>query len=171
MNKVSVLISILFVILVNCTPQKEHPINRISKEEYDSLMLLEYEAFDQTSNGGWRRYSDDVELQIQLVQDYIQLHRSTQQSLRWHLGQLYGMNDDYESAIEQFEQCLSYNPEDDVYKAAWNYYVNATIAFMKRDRNLFNAYFDSLQNHNETMNIHVLIRLKENFDKSYREAY
>ena len=55
-----------------------------------------------------------------------------QQNLRWHLGQLYGMTNDYDKAISNFEQCIRKNPDNDIYRTAWNYYVMGSIAFRNR---------------------------------------
>jgi len=162
---------IILITIISCSAKKDSVISKISREEYDELMNSDYQSFDQTPDGGWRKYNEDVDLQIQLIQDYIKLNHAEEQSLRWHLGQLYGMNNNYDKAIEYFEQCIYTEPGDNVYRVAWNYYVNGTIAFMKRDKDALNLYADSLRNHDENMNIEVLERLQKNFDKTYKEAY
>ena len=132
---------------------------------------MTYQEFDQTPNDGWRQYNEDFDLQILLISDYIEKNNATQNSLRWHLGQINGMNNDYENAIISFKKCYLEVKDDDPYQKAWNYYVAGTTAFMEKDQAKLEVYIDSLQNNDETMNIEVLIRLKENFEKSYRDAY
>ena len=134
-------------------------------------MRMSYEEFDQTPNQGWREFNDDFELQILLISDYIEKNNADQSSLRWHLGQINGMNNDYENAIENFEECFLEVKDDDPYQKAWNYYVAGTIAFMQKDQDKLEVFIDSLQNNDETMNIEVLFRLKDNFEKSYKDAY
>ena len=89
--------------------------------------------------------------------------------LIWHLGQLYAVNDQYHKAIKEMKKCYRDNSTDA--RKAWNYYVHGTIAFLKNDESELELYIDSLSSHTETMNIEVLIRLKANIDKPYKDAY
>jgi tetratricopeptide (TPR) repeat protein len=161
----------LAISLTNCDSERSKVLERISAEEYKILMKADYKEFDQTQGAGWRQYHDDSDLQILLLTDYIKKNNAKEHSLTWHLGQIYGMNDDYETAIENFEKCLHESAKLDIYKVAWNYYVHGSIAFMQRDEQKLDLYIDSLENHSETMNLDVLIRLKEKFSRPYREAY
>lgn len=159
------------LLALGCQYQEDTIRQRISAEQYEELMSLSYQEFDQTMDSGWRQYHDDPELQLLLIADYIERNNAPQQSLRWHRGQLHGMLNEYDEAIRYFEQCIYDDTSDSALRKAWNYYVHGTIAFMQKDEKKLDRYIDSLENHTENMNIEVLLRLKENFDKPYAEAY
>ena len=161
----------LILFLFACHPKEDSVLSKISLEEYESLMAMTEDEFDQTPNEGWRKYQGEFALQIKLIQDYLERNQSSNQTMVWHIGQLYGMLGEYDQAIPYFERCVRPVQDQDIYRIAWNYYVHGTIAFMRRDEARLDLYIDSLQNHDETMNIEVLMRLKNGFSKSYKEAY
>jgi hypothetical protein len=163
--------SIAVLVVTGCSSHSDSVRKRISQGQYESLMKMDYQSFDQTMDDGWRQYHDDPELQIQLILDYIEQNEATEQSLKWHLGQLYGVIDRPDDAVDYFRQCIYTHSDLSVYQKAWNYYVKGSIAFMEKDKEGLNLYTDSLRNHDETMNIEVLERLQANFDKPYKEAY
>lgn len=170
MQKVYILLAMISF-LCACKSERETILERIPAEHYETLMSMSYDEFDQTPNGGWRQFYGDPELQILLISDYIDRNDARQQSLRWHLGQLHAMNDDYPSAISYFEQCIFKDTSASPLKKAWNYYVHGTIAFVTKEEEKLDAYIDSLQNNEDSMNLEVLMGLKDNFEKPYKEAY
>ena len=165
------LIILIIAFFISCETKRDSILKRIPVEQYEKFMALSHKEFDQTQGVGWRQFNDDPELQIHLISDYMAKNNTKKQILVWHLGQVYGMNDDHQNAIKQFEQCIYNDTTDNPYKKAWDYYAQGTIAFMDRDEAKLDLYIDSLQNYVETMNIEVLLRLKENFSEAYKNAY
>ncbi len=161
----------VLLIVPACDTGRRSVINRIPREQYDELMHADIRTFDQTPGEGWRQFHDDPELQIRLIRDYMKKYPGSEAWLRWHLGQLYGISDDYRRAIALFERCSFDDSALSAHQIAWNHYVKGTIAFMRRDSVLLDRYIDSLQHHEVTMNIEVLERLRKNFDKAYKDAY
>ena len=160
-------------LLASCQPTKEQDpvLSRISEEQFEKLMAQDYNTFDQTMDDGWRQYHDDLELQIRLVEEYMARHPEQEDNLVFHLGQLHGMNGNYEKAIPLFRKKIMVGDSLHPIPQAMNYYIQGTIAFMERDSVTFDLNMDSLRNHSETMNLNVMERMRANFDKSYREAY
>jgi PDZ domain len=103
---------------------------------YDRIQLLALneQQFDQDlENGGWRGVaarSGCESVAADLVRDYRETHRSRFGILYWHEGQLRAMAGDYKRAITVMEQ----SRDADDPSGGWNLYVDATIAFLKRDR-------------------------------------
>lgn len=143
----------------------------------DQLMGLDYDAFDQDLQGGWRPFPDEgcVVGTAKLIDRYHERHEDELQPyqariLRWHAGQLYGLADDVEKARRRFK--ASYNPEEpEQPDFPWNDYVSASIAFLDGD-------MDKLRHHRERIaaspskgNLEVVDRLIAGFGKSYRVAY
>jgi hypothetical protein len=67
-----------------------------------------------------------------LLRDYRETHGSRSGILYWHEGQLRATAGDYKRAITLLEQARTPPNTDDL--SGWNDYVDATIAFLKRDR-------------------------------------
>lgn len=163
-------IFLIIVIAYSCESKRDTVLSRITNQQYEELMNMDINPFDQTQEG-WRQFNEDPELQILLLSDYIEKNNSTKQSLKWHLGQVHGINNDHENAIKYFAQCFVDLKNNTPARRAWNYYVAGSIAFMENNEALLDTYVDSLQNNDETMNIEVLKRLKKNFGKPYKDAY
>jgi len=167
----SSVLAALLLLAPACDTGRRSVLQRIPREQYDELMRSDLHTFDQTPEHGWRQFHDDPELQIRLIRDYMKKYPGSEAWLRWHLGQLYGVSDDYRRAISLFERCSFDYSELSDHQIAWNYYVQGTIAFMHRDSVLLDRYIDSLRHNDVTMNIEVLERLRKNFDKPYKDAY
>lgn len=151
----------------------------ISNKDRESLLNLDFKAFDQSlPSGGWRKYQQCPLLTRRLIDAYTTKHSKTlekQQSdgLNWHNGQMSGMAGDYADAVAKMSQ--TYNPKEKTTDAfQWNPYVSATIAFLKKDkaellkqRKLL-ARGSSPFNHLNLRQVDSLIRC---FKGSYEEAY
>lgn len=103
--------------------------------DYDDRLLdLGFEQFDQDQRGGWRALRAKTgceEKAADLLKFYRQKYTSIIPLLYWHEAQIRASIGDNEKAIPLMEGSLV--PADkDVY--GWNPYVNATIAFLRRDR-------------------------------------
>ncbi len=98
-----------------------------------AMLKMDFWEFDQ-SDQGWR--SLDVINAAALIDIYIKscakLQPYDKASLYFHAGQIYAEVGDYKTAIERFQ--LSKHQPNSWVEKGWNAYVDATIAFLKNDR-------------------------------------
>ncbi|HEX9876025.1 MAG TPA: hypothetical protein VGC50_05165 [Gammaproteobacteria bacterium] len=95
-------------------------------------MSLSERDFDQDMSGGWRTLAAReacLEVAADLSRDYREDRGLTSAILYWHEGQLRAAAGDVERAIRLFME--SRVTGNDPY--GWNPYVDATIAFLRRD--------------------------------------
>lgn len=159
--------------------------------EYDQaeMLALEQNAFDQ-SPAGWRSITQQGDCNLEaadLVRDYIAAHDLEVSILYWHEGQLRAMAGQTDRAIALLD--LSRKPETTIDRFGWNHYVDATIAFLKKDKlSLTNARAElsvtpKPPNYNPVdvngnpvemiwpPNLNVVDGLLDCFDQSYDQAY
>lgn len=109
--------------------------------QYDrtALMALDQDALDQDMAGGWRKleYNGCAAEAADLIRDWRAAHRAKDQVLVWHEGQLRANLGQTAAAISLFRQ--SYKPVKEDQGMGWNLYVDGTIAFLKEDREAFDA--------------------------------
>jgi len=154
---------------------------------YDRSRMLGLGAyeFDQGADG-WRRLSmAGCELEAaNLIRDYRTKQIRQLGVLFWHEGQLRAFFGEIENAINLFNVSRR---DDDHY--GWNIYVDATIAFLRRDKAALLVARDRLASLPKPPdfspvdaegaplsiswppNLNVVDGLIECFDKNYREAY
>jgi hypothetical protein len=95
------------------------------------MLALDENQFDQDMSGGWRALSSTPGCELaaaDLLRDYREAHGDDWGLLYWHEAQLRAFVGQYKEAIALMKH--SYMPAD---KADWNAYVDATIAFLRRD--------------------------------------
>ena len=152
------------------------------------LLSLDENAFDQDLKGGWRPLAYNpqcVLVAADLIRDYRAAHAHYSTILFWHEGQLRAEGGQTAAAISLFNRARATEPGH----ADWEYYVDGTIAFLKRDRQALQSARDKLAaiprpaNFNPTdgdgkpiaikwpPNLDVLNGLLNCFDRSYAEAY
>jgi hypothetical protein len=118
----------------NVAPSQDQCLTPVERER---LLALAQDAFDQDLSGvggGWRAVAAKAGCEIaaaDLIRDYRERHSSNETIIYWHEGQMRAMANDYTAAIALFEK--SRNPETQD-RAGWNRYVDALIAFLKRDK-------------------------------------
>lgn len=98
------------------------------------VLALDEDKFDQDMDGGWRVLADKPGCQLtaaDLPRDYRQHHKNEAGLLYWHEAQLRAFNGQPEQAIALMEHARKPLDAD---RAGWNPYVDATIAFLRRDR-------------------------------------
>jgi hypothetical protein len=102
-----------------------------------AMLALDEQAFDQDLNnggGGWRRIEAIPGCQLaaaELLRDYRVTHHVDGVTMAWHEGQMRAAAGQYREAIELFDS--AHKPENQA-NAGWNAYVDASIAFLRRDR-------------------------------------
>ena len=150
------------------------------------LMALDQHSFDQDMDGGWRALASKEGCLVaaaDLIRDYRETHSSGFTAiLFWHEGQLRAEAGDSSGAIVLFER--SRLPAD--VSPGWNEYVDATIAFLKKDRPSFDRARAALADLPKPSNwardsagremawppnLEVVDGLASCFTKSYKEAY
>lgn len=151
------------------------------------LLALDIDQFDQDPTGGWRAVANQrgcFGAAADLIRDYHAALPEKSFLLYWHEGQVRAIDGDYAAAAPLFEK--SYDSQSDA--VGWNLYVDATIAFVRRDKTaLAKAYFALAnlpvpanvqldQNGNSIAdswppNMEVVQDLLACFAQEYREAY
>jgi hypothetical protein len=161
------------------------------------MLALDENQFDQDMSGGWRALSSTPGCELvaaDLLRDYRKAHGDDWGLLYWHEAQLRAFVGQYKEAIALMKH--SYMPED---KADWNAYVDATIAFLRKDSDalkrarerlsavpppvgvgvppVIDGYMEaefedgSKKRIRWPINIDVVEGLENCFDKTYAEAY
>jgi hypothetical protein len=109
----------------------------LTQQEEERLLALDQLAFDQDLSGGgagWRAIAAKTGCEItaaNLIRDYRERHSAKDSVIYWHEGQLRAFGNDYPSAVVLIEKSKKPIEQDG---AGWNLYVDATIAFLKRDK-------------------------------------
>ena len=104
-------------------------------------MALDQRAFDQDMDGGWRTLAHDPACRAaaaDLIRDYREAHALTDSILFWHEGQMRAEAGQTHAAIVLFNR----SRHDDPF--GWNLYVDASIAFLRRDRAALQRARDAL---------------------------
>ena len=111
----------------------------------EKLLALDADSFDQDMKGGWRAVAMQDNCQLvaaDLIKEYRELRGPrTWRVMIWHEGQLRAMAGDIRSAIPLLEQSRVVLEET---SPGWNEYVNATIAFLRKDRRAFDEAYAAL---------------------------
>lgn len=157
------------------------------------MLALDQDKFDQDMTGGWRALAAKPGCDLaaaDLLRDYRLAHGLEASILYWHEGQLRASAGQTDQAIALLAR--SYRGPGG--KFGWNEYVDASIAFLRRDRAAFDdawrrlaaiapmpgvkdGYLEvtmangSMHKSRWPMNIGVVEGFAQCFDKPYREAY
>ncbi|WP_147307672.1 hypothetical protein [Wenzhouxiangella sediminis] len=113
-------------------------------EDRERLLSLDVSSFDQDLDGGWRRVAAMPhcrEAAADLIEEYRSRRDERDITLIFHEAQVRAGLGQTERAIALFEQTRK-SPERDSF--GWNHYVEATIAFPKRDREALERSRDAL---------------------------
>ena len=98
------------------------------------LLALDENHFDQDMSGGWRTLLSTPGCALvaaDLLHDYREAHHKDSGLLFWHEAQVRADAGQYPEAIALMKRAFKPTEEDN---AGWNPYVEATIAFLRRDR-------------------------------------
>jgi hypothetical protein len=103
------------------------------KVDIEAMMSLNIHAFDQTEQG-WRQLAKIPGCE-RAAADLIQTYRINVAALlpllSWHQGQLLALNGDYDEAVPLLEKAR--DPSTRPSGNGWDDYVDATVAFLKKD--------------------------------------
>jgi hypothetical protein len=155
----------------------------------EGLLALDEASFDQDLEHGWRsvaRQEGCLAVAADLIRDYREANSLSSRMLFWHEGQLRAYSGDVERAIP----LLAKSQREDDDGLPWNLYVDATIAFLKQDKEALLQARDALANLPEPEaqlhidafgngippppwppNLSVVDRFIECFGRTYPEAY
>jgi hypothetical protein len=113
----------------------------------DAMLALDESAFDQdlgNGGGGWRALEGKAgceQATAELIAAYRAAHPDGSTLLAWHEGQVRASLGQDEQAIALFDAARKPAEKD---LAGWNLYVDASIAFLRRDRTALQAARDAL---------------------------
>ncbi|MGJ8560857.1 MAG: hypothetical protein ACSHX3_11525 [Litorimonas sp.] len=172
----------------------------VDAAEFDRLMALPENAFDQDFTGGWRPVGDKDDCHSaagDLILAYIAYSvpkpPDSVKILRWHAGQMKAFAGETTAALALFAG--TYENADNV---EWNHYVDATLAFLQQDLAGIESAYEELStsevsdaskaarqrflDNNPTIrmpdgyltdpaNLPVIKRLSDCFGRPYKEAY
>ena len=140
----------------------------------------EYNAFDQRSGTGWRQLAESGRFRYaaKLIDAYIKeregLDESQRVNLNFHAAQMYAFADDYQTAIDRLNNS-AFSVEPPELPLRWNAYVNATIAFFKKDMARLKECRKEIAEgptfQGEKANLDVVDRLIQRFGEPYSKAY
>lgn len=131
--KLLVTSTILIGAISGCAAQ---PISSQCAHDRNAMLALDERAFDQdlsNGGGGWRRIGNIPGCEAaaaDLIAAYAAAHPGSSTMLAWHEGQMRAGAGQYSRAIPLL-QAARKDPAMD--RAGWNHYVDATVAFLRRD--------------------------------------
>lgn len=141
---------------------------------------LGYPAFDQQPGQGWRKIADEGRYldAAALIERYLVQPRVLEDwqrvNLRFHAAQLYAFAGQNEPALAHLRVALL-RDEPPNSPIRWNAYVQATMAFLERDRKklaeLREVIADGPRLLGGVPNLDVVERLLKCFDRPYSVAY
>lgn len=165
---IPLIIPLFFVCILSCNRiSKEGITEAIGTDEYSRLMAMAADDFDQASNG-FRKHSDDYHLISLLIPEYIAVNNlplEKSRNMHWHMGQMHAFYNNYDEAIAEMNQSFVGGT------VSWSSYVSGSIAFLKHDKEKLLESLITLKEQENQMNIEILEKFLNNFDKTYNEAY
>jgi len=104
---------------------------------YDRSEMLELDinSFDQDFEGGWRSLANRdgcKSAAADLIRAYIEEHNPQSTILLFHEAQMRAMAGQTDRALQLFPKTRKPTSKTD--RIGWNHYVDATIAFLREDR-------------------------------------
>lgn len=200
-NRIFLTVLIFCIFLTSCsTPAPTVSSHAMCDYDRARLLSLEESKFDEDLSGGWRTLASNPGCQAvaaDLLRDYRQVHKNESGLLYWHEGQLRAFSGQTQEAIALMEHARPAPGAED--NGGWGPYVEATIAFLRRDKlaldnarlklaalppptgkdasPVIDGFFEvdfgdgKMRKFRWPPNIDVVEGLIQCFDKSYTEAY
>jgi hypothetical protein len=138
-------------------------------------LTLDYQAFDQTPNSGFRTLAADCPAEAAtLIEAWIARNGEPSGSLRWHIAQLRAEAGQTARALVEARASLR-DEEPPGVAFRWNDYVRSVIAFLENDRAAFDRHRAAVAagvdaHPGNAINLRFLDRLEAGFGSSYRKA-
>ena len=134
---IAALVLALLIAVPGITISDEADYPSTGKCEFDreALLALDFNAFDQDFDGGWRQIAKDKDCSLvaaDLIREYIDRHEPEQKIIVFHEGQMRAKGGQTDRAIELISSTRE--PEGQNSYFGWNYYIDATIAFLAKDK-------------------------------------
>ena len=129
-------LAITLFVLVSLVSSAVYATDRCTYNK-DAMLALDVNSFDQDlagGGGGWRAIANIPGCELaaaDLLAAYQAEHPDSGSILAWHEGQMRAAGGQYEKAIPLLESARK--PEDQD-KFGWNFYVDATLAFLRNDK-------------------------------------
>jgi hypothetical protein len=148
------------------------------KNELPKELEFSYQDFDQRPGGGWRKIAGKYLEAAKLIDCYEKEKKGLEEwqrvNLRFHAGQFYEFANQKKPALARFKTALfTKEPADSLIR--WNAYVQATIAFLERDRMKLTELREEIAKGPKLQgvvpNLDVVDRLIEYFEEPYSVAY
>lgn len=164
--------------------QREYPFLEkceISPVQNDLMLMQEFWTFDQSPFGfrSLAKLDDRCYLRTGvLIADYLTkndtaLDANSKQISNFHAGQSFSFVTKYDIAIPHFERSI--NPDEAADPTFhWNAYVEATLAFLRRDKNALVAAREKFGKHpqgGDSVNVKVVDRMIKCFNSTYKDVY
>lgn len=133
------------------------------------MLAMDYPAFDQTMNHGWRALSDGLTCAVEaanLIHEYRIAKNPTHPMLFWHEGQLRASAGEVREALSLMEQSRSLSGSI----PGWNELVDATIAFLRNDRAAFDKAHIAIDAVPQARFAQAVGKLSHCFGMSYTQA-
>ncbi len=158
--------------------------------DQDEMLRLDFNAFDQSYDQGWRVVAEQEGCELaaaDLIRNYIEHHQTDHVIIVFHEAQLRAKAGQIDRAVELFRQTRIEDGQMTAF--GWNEYVDASIAFLERDRQALVDARDRLTSLTRPSNLGardrhgnpIEIEWPPNigmvngfvacFDKSYKQAY
>lgn len=133
-----VILTFASALLTACATAVAAPATTCSHDRA-RLLALDEAKFDQDMKEGWRTLGDTPGCELvaaDLLRDYRQAHTSTSSMLYWHEAQMRAMAGQAGVSAALMEHARVPAEED---PAGWNLYVDASVAFLRKDRAALDA--------------------------------
>lgn len=173
-HKVTVFLVMMAVSVAGLSAECE----RLLDERMQSDLDLPYQEFDQVMGSGWRALADDecYREAALLIEAYMEHNSAQENSLKWHLFQMRAFFNDYAGALELVDDILLPPEKQAEVPLAWNEYVMASAAFLRRDLSQLRRHRENIAKVKDDykgneMNLNVVDRLISGFDRTYEQAY
>lgn len=162
--------------------------NILCSYDRDRMLSMDLHHFDQDDERGWRSlgaWPACYDVAADLIRAYRRKNGEKSRTLRFHEAQIRAHDGQYQEALELLPSTRNDEPEG----FGWNQYVDATIAFLERDREALlqartelsaipqpeDANFVDPEGNPVDIdwppNLGVVDRLVECFDRTYEVAY
>jgi len=145
----------------------------ITSSKTDGYLQLSFKDFDQAPSG-WRllvkekSYEEAANRILTYVTQKEGLDEYQTAILYFHAGQALAFNNNINSALSYFEKALHKHELENSF-IQWNDYVNATIAFLKKDENVLKTCKTKMKDTDP--NLPIVNNMLERLGESYLEVY